>query len=62
LSPNSGTRADIVGCLKRGSPRRDDVGFGWGGWVFNNTPGRGGQYYDPRQNNRNYYQRPQRWW
>src|SRR5271166_710860 len=27
------------------------VGFGWGGWGFNNTPGRG-----------NYYQRPQRWW
>jgi hypothetical protein len=26
------------------------VGFGWGGWGFNNTPGR------------NYYQRPQRWW
>jgi hypothetical protein len=40
--------------------RRDDFGFGWGG--FNNTFGRGGQYYDPRQNNRNYYQRPQRWW
>ena len=37
------------------------VGF-WGGWGFNNTPGRGGQYYDPRQVNRNYYQRPQRWW
>jgi len=34
---------------------------GWGGWGFNNTFGRGGQYYDPRQNNRNYYQRPQRW-
>jgi chemotaxis protein histidine kinase CheA len=32
------------------------VGFGWGGWG-------GGQYYDPRQNTRNYYyQRPQRWW
>src|SRR5262249_21549799 len=30
--------------------RRDDFGFGWGGWGFNNTPGRG------------YYQRPQRWW
>jgi hypothetical protein len=30
--------------------RRDDFGFGWGGWGFNNTPGR------------NYYQRPQRWW
>ena len=44
------------------SPRRDDVGFGWGGWVFNNPPGRGGQYYDPRNNNRNSYQRPQRWW
>ena len=45
-------------------PRSPDirVGFGWGGWGFNNTPGRGGQYYDPRQNNRNYYQRPQRWW
>ena len=27
-------------------------GFGWGGWGFNN----------PWQNNRNYYQRPQRWW
>jgi len=27
------------------------VGFGWGGWGFNNTPGRSG-----------YYQRPQRWW
>jgi lipoprotein-anchoring transpeptidase ErfK/SrfK len=32
------------------------VGFGWGGW-FNNTPARGGQSYDQRQNNR-----PQRWW
>ena len=41
--------------------RRDDFGFGWSGWGFNNTFGRGGQYYDPRQNNRNYYQRPQRW-
>src|SRR5215467_8784641 len=41
--------------------RGDDFGFGWGGWGFNNTFGRGGQYYDPRQNNRNYYQRPQRW-
>jgi L,D-transpeptidase catalytic domain len=41
--------------------RRDDFGFGRGGWGFNNTFGRGGQYYDPRQNNRNYYQRPQRW-
>jgi hypothetical protein len=30
--------------------RREDFGFGWGGWGFNNTPGR------------NYYQRPQRWW
>src|SRR6202045_1805529 len=32
-------------------PRSPDirVGFGWGGWGFNNTPGR-------------YYQRPQRWW
>jgi hypothetical protein len=41
------------------------VGFGWGGWGgwgFNNTPGRGGQYYDPRQNNRDYYQPPQRRW
>jgi len=41
------------------------VGFGggsWGGWGFYSTPGRGGQYYDPRQNNRNYDQRPQRWW
>ena len=48
-------------------PRSPDtrVGFGWGGWGgwgFNNTPGRGGQYYDPRQNNRNYYQPRQRWW
>jgi chemotaxis protein histidine kinase CheA len=41
--------------------RRDDFGFGWGGWGFNNTFGRGGQYYDARQSNRNYYQRPQRW-
>jgi L,D-transpeptidase catalytic domain len=42
--------------------RRDDFGFGWGAWGFNNTPGRGGQYYyDPRQYNRNYYQRQQRW-
>jgi hypothetical protein len=41
--------------------RRDDFGFGWGWLGFNNTPGRGGQYYDPRQNNRNYYQRSQRW-
>src|SRR5271165_118627 len=31
--------------------RRDDFGFGWGAWGFNNTPGRG-----------NYYQRPLRWW
>ena len=37
------------------------VGF-WDGWGSNNTPARGGQFYDPRQNNRNYYQRPQRWW
>ena len=44
-------------------PRSPDirVGFGWGGWGFN-TPRRGGQYYDPRQNNRNYYQPPQRGW
>ena len=44
-------------------PRSPDtrVGF-WDGWGSDNTPGRGGQYYDPRQNNRNYYQRPQRWW
>jgi lipoprotein-anchoring transpeptidase ErfK/SrfK len=41
--------------------RRDDFGFGWGAWGFNNTPVRGGQYYYPRQNNPNYYQRPQRW-
>jgi len=33
------------------SPRRDDVGFGWGGW-FSNQPQRGGQSY----------QRSQRWW
>ena len=46
----------MAGCVGR-----DDFGFG-GGWLgFNNTPGRGGQYYDPRQNNRNYYQRSQRW-
>jgi lipoprotein-anchoring transpeptidase ErfK/SrfK len=37
-------------------------GFGWGGWGYNNTFGRGGQYYDPRQNNQNYYQRSQRWY
>ena len=37
------------------------VGFS-DGWGFDNTPGRGRQYYDPRQDNRNYYQRPQRWW
>jgi lipoprotein-anchoring transpeptidase ErfK/SrfK len=45
-------------------PRSPDmrVGFGWGGWGFNNTPWRGGQYYDPRQYNRNYYPRQQRWW
>jgi hypothetical protein len=44
-------------------PRSPDsrVGFGWGGWGFN-TPRRGGQYYDPRQNNWNYYQPPQRGW
>ncbi len=46
-------------------PRSPDLrvarGFGWGGWGFNNTIARGGQYYDPWQNNRNYYQRPQRW-
>jgi hypothetical protein len=41
--------------------RRDDFGFGWGGWGFNNTPVRGGQYYDAWQNNRSYYQRSQRW-
>jgi hypothetical protein len=37
-------------------PRSPDVrvGFGWG------SPGRGGQYYEPRQNSRNYY--PPRWW
>src|SRR5262249_49106488 len=41
------------------------VGFGWGGWGgwgFNNSPGRGGQSYDPRQSGQNYYQRSQRWW
>ena len=44
-------------------PRSPDVRVGFSdGWGFDNTPGRGGQYYDPRQNNRNYYQRPQRWW
>src|SRR5262249_31278213 len=34
-------------------PRSPDirVGFGWGGWGFNNTPGRSG-----------YYQRPHSWW
>jgi len=39
--------------------RRDDAGFGWGGWGFqsNNPPRRGGQYYDPRQDGRSYYQR-----
>ena len=46
-------------------PRSPDTrvanGFGWGGWAFNNSPARG-QYYDPWQTNRNYYQRPQRWW
>jgi multidrug efflux pump subunit AcrA (membrane-fusion protein) len=42
--------------------RRDDFGFGWGSWGFSNTPARSSQYYyDPRQYNRNYYQRPQRW-
>jgi hypothetical protein len=45
------------------SPDTRVVGFGFfGGWPFNNAPGRGGQYYDPRQSNRSYYQRPQRWW
>jgi hypothetical protein len=39
-----------------------DSGFGGDGWSFNNTPGRRGQYYDPRQNNRNDDQRPQRLW
>src|SRR5207244_3544410 len=42
--------------------RRDEGGF-WGGWGFNNsTPQRGGPSSDPRQNNQNYYQRPQRSW
>jgi len=36
---------------------RHDFGFGWAGWGFNNTPVRGGQYYDAWQNNRSYYQR-----
>jgi hypothetical protein len=31
------------------------VGLGWGGWG-------GPQYFDPRQSNRGYYQRSQRWW
>jgi len=33
-------------------PRSPDIrfGFGWGGWGFNNMPGR------------NYYQQPRRWW
>ena len=31
------------------------VGFGWGGWSFNTTPGRG-------QSSPSNYQRPQRWW
>jgi hypothetical protein len=44
------------------SPDTRVVGFGFfGGWPFN-TPGRGGQSYDPRQSNRSSYQRPQRWW
>jgi hypothetical protein len=43
--------------------RRDDFGFGWSAWGFNNTPARSSQYYyDPRQYNRNYYQRPQQRW
>ena len=29
--------------------RRDDFGFGWGGWGFNNTFGRGGQSFFPMQ-------------
>jgi hypothetical protein len=45
------------------SPDTRVVGFGFGGFGswFNNTSGRGGQS-DPRQNNRSYNQRPQRWW
>ena len=51
------------GILTRAATRSPDVRVGfWSGWGFNNTPARGGQYYDPRQNNRTYYQRPQGWW
>jgi hypothetical protein len=49
------------GIITRARSPDTRVGFS-GGWGFDNTPGRGRQYYDPRQDNRNYYQRPQRWW
>jgi len=48
-------------------PRSPDVrvgfgGGGWGGWGFNNTPGRGGQYYDQQWGRQYYYPRRQGWW
>ena len=49
------------GIITRARSPDTRVGFS-DGWRFDNTPGRGRQYYDPRQDNRNYYQRPQRWW
>src|SRR5207342_44868 len=49
------------GIITRARSPDTRVGFS-DGWGFDNTPGRGRQYYDPRQDNRNYYQRPQRWW
>ena len=49
------------GIITRARSPDTRVGFS-GGWGFDNTPGRGRQYYDPRQDNRNYNQRPQRWW
>src|SRR6185437_13612833 len=49
------------GIITRARSPDTRVGFS-DGWGFDNTPRRGRQYYDPRQDNRNYYQRPQRWW
>ena len=49
------------GIITRARSPDTRVGFS-DGWGFDNTPRRGRQYYDPRQDNRNYYQRPKRWW
>jgi hypothetical protein len=52
--------------VRQARRNREDEGFGFfrGGWnsQFDNWTRRGGQYYDPRQNSQNYYQRDRREW